>query len=129
MRTDTNRPLLEKIADPRGKDTPLYSRSTPAVAAAASNAVIAVLSIPVGERWLISTAVITTPAGVTVAELRLDGVQTGQFVDPGSYSERNLRQFFGDYIPVENEVSIVASNSGAAAANPTIVLYGWREML
>lgn len=107
--------------------SPLYEYHSVAVANGVGTLTLAVASPPAGTRWRVATIVITTPADTTVSAVRLDNHPTGVFVGPSTYHEQRVKEIFGDYLTVTDEVEIDANNEGGDPANVVVVLYGWAE--
>lgn len=113
-----------------GSAKPLRIRADTAIAAGASSANATIQTVPPGKAWIITALYLSGATGVSVAASLIDDVDIGQGVAAGGAVEKDLTTRFGrDGVPLRNTFKVVASNSGASAANLTSILFGWEITL
>lgn len=98
---------------------PVKVSQTASLAIGASGSVT--LNVPVGERWSIKSVTITKGADVTVSDIQLDGISTGET------DTFDTQAIFGDVLSAEQTIKVTGANAAAATAaeNLTVDVVGY----
>lgn len=82
--------------------------------------------IPANEIWAITAVNSSTPEGITLADISINGAAIGIYVEPKAYGEFRILDYYGEALSVGAKgLSIVAINSTAAEVTVPLTIYGF----
>lgn len=82
--------------------------------------------IPAGETWSISAVSCSAPANVTLADVSINGVAIGMYVEPNAFGEFRVLDYYGEPLTVgPKQLSIVAVNGVDEEATVSMTIYGF----